>query len=125
MTQGGFLTRSSLRSAGDRPWLRLRRNRSSPSPFALLIRCAAVTVKAVGIQVALMAGISLAVTLAFSFFRPREKKVYAPKVKYREENEDAAPPPTVRTNSNRDLVGVNRKGSRVGAESEGRKWASR
>lgn len=42
-----------------------------------------------------MGGISLAVMLAFSFFRPREKKVYAPKVKYREENEDAAPPPVV------------------------------
>jgi hypothetical protein len=32
--------------------------------------------KAVGVQVALMTGISLAVMLAFSFFRPREKKIY-------------------------------------------------
>lgn len=42
-----------------------------------------------------MAGISLGVTLAFSFFRPREKKVYAPKVKYRQEDEEDLPPPTV------------------------------
>lgn len=33
--------------------------------------------------------------LAFSFFRPREKKIYAPKVKYRAADEEDAPPPTV------------------------------
>jgi hypothetical protein len=39
-----------------------------------------VSVKAVGSQVAIMSAISIATVLAFSFFRPREKKVYAPKV---------------------------------------------
>lgn len=63
-----------------------------------------VSLKAVGIQVGLMAGISLGVTLAFSFFRPREKKVYAPKVKYRDEAEEAAPPPTVRSADTSDLI---------------------
>ncbi|OWZ50389.1 hypothetical protein C368_06530 [Cryptococcus neoformans 125.91] len=41
-----------------------------------------VSVRAVGSQFALMTGISMATLLAFSFFRPREKKVYAPKIKY-------------------------------------------
>jgi hypothetical protein len=39
-----------------------------------------VSVKAVGSQLAIMTGISVVTILAFSFFRPREKKVYAPKV---------------------------------------------
>jgi hypothetical protein len=47
-----------------------------------------VSIKAVGSQLALMTGISLATLLGFSFFRPREKKVYAPKIKY------GLPPPT-------------------------------
>ncbi|WWC92437.1 uncharacterized protein L201_007395 [Kwoniella dendrophila CBS 6074] len=61
-----------------------------------------VSVKAVGSQIALMAGISLATILAFSFFRPRQKKVYAPKVKYQipepirsEDDPDEAPPPPI------------------------------
>lgn len=54
-----------------------------------------VNVKAVPIQVALMTGVSLAVLLAFSFFRPREKKVYAPKVKYRLPEDEDAPPPQI------------------------------
>ncbi|WVQ86148.1 hypothetical protein IAT38_008316 [Cryptococcus sp. DSM 104549] len=41
-----------------------------------------VSVKAVGSQVGLMSAISIATLLGFSFFRPREKKVYAPKIKY-------------------------------------------
>lgn len=66
--------------------------------YPLIIACGsfAVNVKAVPIQVALMAGVSLAVLLAFSFFRPREKKVYAPKVKYRLPEDEDAPPPQVR-----------------------------
>ena len=39
-----------------------------------------VPLKAVGIQMALMTGVSIATVLAFSFFRPRERKVYEPKV---------------------------------------------
>ncbi|ODN77914.1 hypothetical protein L202_05019 [Cryptococcus amylolentus CBS 6039] len=59
-----------------------------------------VSVKAVGSQLALMTGISIATLLAFSFFRPREKKVYAPKIKYQlprpedlSEDPDYEPPP--------------------------------
>ncbi|WWC98281.1 hypothetical protein V866_005172 [Kwoniella sp. B9012] len=59
-----------------------------------------VSVKAVGSQIALMTGISLGTILAFSFFRPREKKVYAPKIKYQlprpadpADDPDYEPPP--------------------------------
>lgn len=64
----------------------------------------AVSIKAVGVQVGTMSGISLAVLLAFSFFRPREKKVYAPKVKYRAPTDEDDPPPQVcpRTLASRD-----------------------
>ncbi|EIW65454.1 hypothetical protein TREMEDRAFT_46183, partial [Tremella mesenterica DSM 1558] len=51
-----------------------------------------VSVKAVGSQVALMSGISIATVIAFSFFRPREKKVYAPKV---HDPDYEPPPPTI------------------------------
>ncbi|CDZ98717.1 Uncharacterized conserved protein [Phaffia rhodozyma] len=54
-----------------------------------------VSVKAVISQIALMSGISLATLVAFSFFRPRERKVYAPKVKYRSTDEDELPPPAL------------------------------
>ncbi|WWD20826.1 hypothetical protein CI109_105303 [Kwoniella shandongensis] len=64
-----------------------------------------VSVKAVGSQVALMTGISLATVLAFSFFRPREKKVYAPKIKYQlprpadpADDPDYEPPPPAISN---------------------------
>ncbi|ORX40793.1 hypothetical protein BD324DRAFT_575027 [Kockovaella imperatae] len=53
------------------------------------------SVKAVGIQIALMSGISLATVLAFSFFRPREKKVYAPKVNPHDDPDYEPPPPTI------------------------------
>nr|XP_018259836.1 uncharacterized protein I303_07907 [Kwoniella dejecticola CBS 10117]OBR81994.1 hypothetical protein I303_07907 [Kwoniella dejecticola CBS 10117] len=59
-----------------------------------------VSVKAVGSQIALMAAISLGTVLGFSFFRPREKKVYAPKIKYQlprpanpADDPDYEPPP--------------------------------
>ena len=42
-----------------------------------------------------MSGISLATILAFSFFRPRERKVYAPKVKYRAQDEEDDPQPPI------------------------------
>ena len=65
-----------------------------------------VSVKAVGIQMALMTGISIATVLAFSFFRPREKKVYAPKIKYQLpppaeplDDPDYEPPPPPISNS--------------------------
>ncbi|KAL7420784.1 hypothetical protein Q5752_004736 [Cryptotrichosporon argae] len=41
-----------------------------------------VSVKAVASQVVIMSIISVGTVLAFSFFRPRQKKVYAPKIKY-------------------------------------------
>ena len=65
----------------------------SSSPRSVL--APAVNIKGVGIQVALMSGISLATILAFSFFRPRERKVYAPKVKYRAQDEEDDPPPPI------------------------------
>ncbi|WRT70828.1 uncharacterized protein IL334_007827 [Kwoniella shivajii] len=59
-----------------------------------------VSVKAVGSQIGLMTAISLATILGFSFFRPREKKVYAPKIKYQlpepsdpSDDPDYEPPP--------------------------------
>nr|XP_019007829.1 uncharacterized protein I206_07463 [Kwoniella pini CBS 10737]OCF46610.1 hypothetical protein I206_07463 [Kwoniella pini CBS 10737] len=59
-----------------------------------------VSVKAVGSQIALMAAISIGTVLGFSFFRPREKKVYAPKIKYQlprpadpADDPDYEPPP--------------------------------
>ncbi|WVN89065.1 uncharacterized protein L203_104281 [Cryptococcus depauperatus CBS 7841] len=54
-----------------------------------------VSVKAVGSQLALMTGISVATLLAFSFFRPREKKVYAPKVNPSEDPDYEPPPPPI------------------------------
>lgn len=42
-----------------------------------------------------MSSISLVTILAFSFFRPRERKVYAPKVKYRAQDEEDDPPPPI------------------------------
>jgi len=40
-----------------------------------------VSIQAVGSQLTIMTVISITTVLAFSFFRPREKKVYAPKVR--------------------------------------------
>jgi hypothetical protein len=42
-----------------------------------------------------MSGVSLGTILVFSFFRPRERKVYAPKVKYRAPTDEDDPPPTI------------------------------
>ncbi|WVQ95300.1 hypothetical protein IAU59_002395 [Kwoniella sp. CBS 9459] len=75
------------------------------NPFSSLVASyqstlTAVSVKAVGSQVALMTAISCGTILAFSFFRPREKKVYAPKIKYQlpepvdpSDDPDYEPPP--------------------------------
>ncbi|WVR08713.1 hypothetical protein IAU60_005771 [Kwoniella sp. DSM 27419] len=75
------------------------------NPFSSLVASyqstlTSVSVKAVGSQVALMTAISAGTVLAFSFFRPREKKVYQPKIKYQlprpadaSEDPDYEPPP--------------------------------
>ena len=55
-----------------------------------------VSVKALGSQVAIMTSISVASILAFSFFRPREKKVYAPKVSTNPSDSPPPPPPSPR-----------------------------
>ncbi|ODO05881.1 hypothetical protein I350_04942 [Cryptococcus amylolentus CBS 6273] len=54
-----------------------------------------VSVKAVGSQLALMTGISIATLLAFSFFRPREKKIkyQLPRPEDLSEDPDYEPPP--------------------------------
>ncbi|KAL1412499.1 hypothetical protein Q8F55_000244 [Vanrija albida] len=58
------------------------------------------TAKGVAVQIGLMSAISVATVLAFSFLRPRDTKVYAPKVKYQmappqnpQDDPDYEPPP--------------------------------
>ncbi|KAK4687006.1 calcium permeable stress-gated cation channel, partial [Tremellales sp. Uapishka_1] len=64
-----------------------------------------VSLKALGSQIAIMTAISVGTILAFSFFRPREKKVYQPKIKYQLpqpqnplDDPDYEPPPPLISN---------------------------
>ncbi|KAJ9122705.1 hypothetical protein QFC24_004134 [Naganishia onofrii] len=50
-----------------------------------------VSIKAVGSQLILMSVLSLGTLMAFSFLRPRDKRVYAPKIKYVQTVEEQDP----------------------------------